>query len=96
MDHAQNAENLHSDPEGGFTQDELKEIDDEFTELPPNLCHVCRKEIEPGMKVRMLPCQHKFHALCLTAWLKRYPLCPMCKTNVRSHLKKKRVLLKTH
>ena len=28
-------------------------------------CAVCLCEMEPGQKVRKLPCNHKFHAACI-------------------------------
>ncbi|KAF3783845.1 Receptor-like proteiny region transmembrane domain- and RING domain-containing protein 6 [Nymphaea thermarum] len=46
-------------------------------------CYVCLMDYEEGDIVRTLPCQHKFHQLCIDKWLKEvHRVCPLCRGNV--------------
>ncbi|OMH80627.1 E3 ubiquitin-protein ligase AMFR [Zancudomyces culisetae] len=31
-----------------------------------------------------LPCGHLFHRFCLRKWLERHPLCPLCRSTLKS------------
>uniref|UniRef100_A0A383VCG0 RING-type E3 ubiquitin transferase n=1 Tax=Tetradesmus obliquus TaxID=3088 RepID=A0A383VCG0_TETOB len=42
-------------------------------------CVVCLERYLEGDKVRVLPCQHRFHARCIDPWLANRRLCPVCK-----------------
>lgn len=42
-------------------------------------CVVCLERYQTGDKIRVLPCQHRFHARCLDPWLANRRLCPVCK-----------------
>ena len=35
--------------------------------------------------VRLLPCKHHFHQLCIDQWLLDKRTCPMCKMNILRH-----------
>ena len=42
-------------------------------------CVICQEEYRDGEKVTCMPCLHMFHKDCITKWLLRSHLCPICK-----------------
>lgn len=55
------------DPESRFEQDS---------------CVICLCEFENGDQLMVLPCDHEFHAECVSPWLlKKSSKCPICKTS---------------
>ncbi|XP_058952272.2 RING finger protein 150-like [Pocillopora verrucosa] len=49
-------------------------------------CAVCLDGYKAGDVVRILPCQHEFHKLCIDPWLVEHRTCPMCKLNILKEL----------
>ena len=50
-------------------------------------CPICFEDFMTGDQVMTLPkCNHSFHPACVTGWLAKNPLCPMCRANVRTNL----------
>ncbi|KAI8550760.1 hypothetical protein RHMOL_Rhmol06G0132300 [Rhododendron molle] len=48
-------------------------------------CTICLEDYSVGEKLRILPCQHKFHAFCVDAWLTTWrTFCPVCKRDART------------
>ncbi|KAF7127337.1 hypothetical protein RHSIM_Rhsim11G0058100 [Rhododendron simsii] len=48
-------------------------------------CAICLEDYTIGEKLRILPCRHKFHALCVDAWLTTWrTFCPVCKRDART------------
>ncbi|PWA97121.1 zinc finger, RING/FYVE/PHD-type [Artemisia annua] len=46
-------------------------------------CYICLVEYEDGDEVRVLPCHHEFHRLCVDKWLKEiHRICPLCRGDV--------------
>ncbi|KAJ9536834.1 hypothetical protein OSB04_029567, partial [Centaurea solstitialis] len=46
-------------------------------------CYICLVEYEDGDEVRVLPCHHEFHRLCIDKWLKEiHRICPLCRGDV--------------
>ncbi|XP_068124368.1 E3 ubiquitin-protein ligase RNF149 [Hyperolius riggenbachi] len=45
-------------------------------------CAVCIENYKPKDVVRILPCKHIFHRLCIDPWLLEHRTCPMCKLDV--------------
>ncbi|XP_076877211.1 E3 ubiquitin-protein ligase RNF130 isoform X2 [Brachyhypopomus gauderio] len=54
-----------------------KETDPDF-----NHCAVCIESYQLNDVVRILPCKHVFHKLCVDPWLNEHCTCPMCKLNI--------------
>ncbi|KAJ1968111.1 hypothetical protein H4R35_006516 [Dimargaris xerosporica] len=47
------------------------------------LCAICLSDFCAGDNVRVLPCHHQYHPLCIDPWLLNVSsLCPLCKANV--------------
>ncbi|KAM3581529.1 hypothetical protein VKS41_006361 [Umbelopsis sp. WA50703] len=43
-------------------------------------CSICLEHFGSMVKVRLLPCQHAFHPVCIDPWLTKHSAeCPMCK-----------------
>ncbi|XP_009995705.1 PREDICTED: E3 ubiquitin-protein ligase RNF38-like [Chaetura pelagica] len=45
------------------------------------LCVVCMCDFEARQLLRVLPCNHEFHAKCVDKWLKANPTCPICRAD---------------
>ncbi|KAF3782780.1 E3 ubiquitin-protein ligase [Nymphaea thermarum] len=46
-------------------------------------CYICLSEYEEGDKVRVLPCCHEYHMMCIDKWLKEiHRVCPLCRGDV--------------
>ncbi|KAG8086157.1 hypothetical protein GUJ93_ZPchr0010g9450 [Zizania palustris] len=45
-------------------------------------CSICLCEYKDGEMLRMMPeCKHRFHLMCLDAWLRRSASCPVCRSS---------------
>ncbi|XP_065045960.1 E3 ubiquitin-protein ligase RING1-like [Musa acuminata AAA Group] len=42
-------------------------------------CIICFAEFDEGVEVTRMPCKHAFHGGCLTRWLERSHVCPLCR-----------------
>ncbi|XP_068701697.1 RING finger protein 150-like [Montipora foliosa] len=49
-------------------------------------CAVCLDGYKASDAIRILPCQHEFHKLCIDPWLIEHRTCPMCKLNILKEL----------
>ncbi|KAF8405064.1 hypothetical protein HHK36_009961 [Tetracentron sinense] len=44
------------------------------------ICAICLEDYRDGETLRVLPCQHEFHASCVDSWLTKWgTFCPVCK-----------------
>ncbi|XP_062856597.1 E3 ubiquitin-protein ligase RNF130 isoform X2 [Trichomycterus rosablanca] len=55
---------------------------DKETEPDFNHCAVCIEGYQLNDIVRVLPCKHVFHKMCVDPWLNEHCTCPMCKLNI--------------
>lgn len=52
------------------------------------VCSICFNSLTAGTPVIVLPgCEHVFDKDCILFWLKTKPTCPLCRKDVRLHLK---------
>ncbi|GFG33175.1 hypothetical protein Cfor_06759, partial [Coptotermes formosanus] len=48
-------------------------------------CAVCIEPYKLSDVLRILPCRHEFHKLCIDPWLLEHRTCPMCKMDILKH-----------
>ncbi|XP_057965732.1 E3 ubiquitin-protein ligase MBR1 [Malania oleifera] len=60
-----------------------------YTKVPKYLnedaaqCYICLVEYEEGDSLRILPCHHEFHRICIDKWLKEiHRVCPLCRGDI--------------
>ena len=53
-------------------------------EQKENPCPICYDEYSDTDQIRVLKCvgNHIFHQLCISAWLDRNAVCPLCRTRI--------------
>ncbi|XP_022097695.1 RING finger protein 24-like [Acanthaster planci] len=47
-------------------------------------CSVCLEEFEEGTKIGQCACQHVFHVVCISKWLRLRNTCPICNAILRA------------
>ncbi|XP_038976322.1 receptor homology region, transmembrane domain- and RING domain-containing protein 1-like isoform X1 [Phoenix dactylifera] len=48
-------------------------------------CAICLEDYRDGERLRVLPCLHDFHAVCVDSWLTKWgTFCPICKHEMSS------------
>uniref|UniRef100_A0A6A7FSN4 Protein goliath-like n=1 Tax=Hirondellea gigas TaxID=1518452 RepID=A0A6A7FSN4_9CRUS len=48
-------------------------------------CAICIEPYAVAEAVRVLPCKHEFHKMCVDPWLLNQRTCPMCKMDILKH-----------
>ncbi|XP_046438523.1 protein goliath-like isoform X2 [Daphnia pulex] len=61
----------------------IKNTDKEVSEA--ECCAVCIEPYKASDVVRLLPCRHEFHKVCVDPWLLEHRTCPMCKMDILKH-----------
>ncbi|CAF1043464.1 unnamed protein product [Brachionus calyciflorus] len=42
-------------------------------------CSICLESFNYDDKLKVLPCNHKYHAECIIQWVEKNPSCPQCR-----------------
>ncbi|KAJ4803788.1 RING/U-box superfamily protein [Rhynchospora pubera] len=53
-----------------------------FSRKSTEECVVCKTYYKNGQNLITLPCQHRYHADCITQWLQLNKVCPVCNEEV--------------
>lgn len=51
-------------------------------EMTKESCSICLDDYVMEDKITVLPCGHKYHYNCISNWLKRNAVCPLCKREI--------------
>ncbi|KVH88770.1 Zinc finger, RING/FYVE/PHD-type [Cynara cardunculus var. scolymus] len=57
------------------------EDEEEEEEEGGDICVICQKEYEAHEMMRRLECKHGYHAECISKWLLRKNVCPICRAD---------------
>ena len=47
-------------------------------------CNICLEDFQKNYNIFYLPCLHKFHQLCISNWVFKNSVCPICKYDMSS------------
>ena len=53
-------------------------FDNRLTQYNDQFCPICQDIIVLGESINSLPCFHHFHRDCISSWLKKKSVCPLC------------------
>ncbi|GAW81949.1 RING zinc finger protein [Plasmodium gonderi] len=79
----ENGEDIDRASDGAIDQGIEREDED--------ICSICMMSYNPNDEVMIMPCdkRHFFHVACLTKWLYKSQVCPICRTNIVTSLNAK-------
>ncbi|MGH0181301.1 UNVERIFIED_CONTAM: hypothetical protein FKN15_012416 [Acipenser sinensis] len=80
------AERLGEAKPRGLTKADIEQLpsyrfNQENHQSEQTLCVVCFSDFESRQLLRVLPCNHEFHAKCVDKWLKSNRSCPICRAD---------------
>lgn len=67
--------NISSEPLPLDIINKIKKVDISNSEE----CSICYCTISKNSQIMKLNCPHHYHVRCISAWLQKNPLCPMCR-----------------
>lgn len=76
--------NLYDQLNKGIDKKTLKKLKKLKVNKSTRSCIFCQDEFEKNQIIRILPCKHYFHNICLKPWFKKNAICPMCRFNVKN------------
>uniref|UniRef100_A0A182PSD2 RING-type domain-containing protein n=1 Tax=Anopheles epiroticus TaxID=199890 RepID=A0A182PSD2_9DIPT len=62
-----------------------KNIKSDDKEIDNDCCAICIEPYKVTDVIRVLPCKHEFHKVCIDPWLLEHRTCPMCKMDILKH-----------
>jgi len=62
-----------------------KSVKTEDKEYEADCCAICIEPYRVADVIRVLPCKHEYHKVCIDPWLLEHRTCPMCKLDILKH-----------
>ncbi|KAL6182489.1 hypothetical protein ACLB2K_043908 [Fragaria x ananassa] len=80
----------------GLEKVKLDTLDEEAGDGRVPLCSICMEGLDQGSTddITSLPCSHLYHGDCISLWLKRNRLCPVCRKPIEEEGKPSKGLLR--
>lgn len=52
--------------------------------MAPSVCAICTNILDDTQILVSTKCHHTFHQNCVTSYLEKNPLCPICKSSINN------------
>ena len=77
-----NRNNVRYLSQSDFNKLRIKKLKININKKEEGECPICFDNITLKDKIYKIPCEHKFHIICINSWLDDNNTCPLCRANV--------------